>query len=107
MTDGILLRELHSDPELRRYEVVIVDEAHERGVNQDLILALLKRLRARRSDMKIIIMSATIDEKRFSDFFGDAPIIKVPGRVFPVDVKYVTETPLQREVPKEMARVIA
>lgn len=107
MTDGILLRELHSDPELRRYEVVIVDEAHERGVNQDLILALLKRLRARRPDMKIIIMSATIDEKRFSDFFGGAPIIKVPGRVFPVDIRYGTETPTQREMPKTMACAIA
>jgi len=107
MTEGILLRELHSDPELRRYEVVIVDEAHERGVNQDLILALLKRLRARRPEMKIIIMSATIDEKRFSDFFGGAPIIKVPGRVFPVDIKYATETPAQRELPEVMARTIA
>lgn len=107
MTDGILLRELHSDPELRRYEVVIVDEAHERGVNQDLILALLKRLRARRPDMKIIIMSATIDEQRFSDFFGGAPVIKVPGRVFPVDIRYGMETPTQREMPKVMARTIA
>lgn len=93
MTEGILLRELHSDPELRRYEVVIVDEAHERGVNQDLLLALLKRVRRRRPSLKIVIMSATIDEERFSEYFDNAPIVKVPGRVFPVEVRYAAETP--------------
>ncbi|MEK7516753.1 MAG: ATP-dependent RNA helicase, partial [Patescibacteria group bacterium] len=93
MTEGILLRELHSDPELRRYEVVIVDEAHERGVNQDLILALLKKLQNLRPTMKIVIMSATIDEERFSQFFGNAPIVKVPGRVFPVEIRYAAEEP--------------
>ncbi len=93
MTEGILLRELHSDPELRRYEVVIVDEAHERGVNQDLLLALLKRVRRRRPSLKIVIMSATIDEERFSKYFDNAPIVKVPGRVFPVEVRYAAATP--------------
>lgn len=102
MTEGILLRELHSDPELRRYEVVIVDEAHERGVNQDLILALLKRVRRRRPSLKVVIMSATIDEERFSKYFDGAPIVKVPGRVFPVEVHYAGETP---ESTKQMVEV--
>lgn len=91
MTEGILLNELHSDPQLRRYEVVVVDEAHERGINQDLILALLKQVRSKRPELKIIIMSATIDEERFAAFFDNAPVIKVPGRVFPVDIKYLDE----------------
>lgn len=100
MTEGILLREIHpdSDPQLRRYEVVIVDEAHERGINQDLILALLKRVRRERPELKIIVMSATMDEERFAQHFADevtpaAPIIRVPGRVFPVDIRYEQETP--------------
>ncbi|MFA4845939.1 MAG: oligonucleotide/oligosaccharide-binding fold domain-containing protein, partial [Patescibacteria group bacterium] len=98
MTEGILLRELHSDHELRRYEIVVVDEAHERGVNQDLILALLKSVLRRRPDLKVVVMSATIDEERFAKHFASeqgeaAPIIKVPGRVFPVEVHYAEETP--------------
>lgn len=99
MTEGILLREIHpdSDPLLRRYEVVIVDEAHERGINQDLILALLKRVRRERPELKVVIMSATMDEERFAQHFADegveVPIIRVPGRVFPVDIRYEQETP--------------
>ena len=98
MTEGILLRELHSDPTLKRYEVVIVDEAHERGVNQDLIIALLKKLRVLRPEMKIIIMSATIDEDRFAKHFADAegnpaPVIKVPGQMFDVETRWPYETP--------------
>lgn len=93
-TNGILLRHLHSDRYLRRYGVVIVDEAHERKVEQDLILALLKRLAKERPSIKIVVMSATINEEMFSDFFGKAPIIKIPGRVFPVNVEYENETPI-------------
>lgn len=101
MTEGILLREIHldSDPLLRRYEVMIVDEAHERGINQDLILALLKRVRRERPELKVIVMSATINEERFAQHLVDeatggvAPIIRVPGRVFPVDIRYEQETP--------------
>lgn len=91
MTDGILLNELHTDPLLRKYEVVLVDEAHERGVNQDLIIALLKQVLRKRADLKVVVMSATIDESRFSEFFGGAPVVQVPGRVFPVDVSYLDE----------------
>lgn len=103
MTEGILLRELHSDKELSRYEVVIVDEAHERGVNQDLILALLKFVIKRRSDLKVVIMSATIDEERFAEYFGGAPIIKVPGRMFPVETRYSESTPYSLKQAVEMA----
>ena len=94
MTEGILLNELHSDPLLSRYSVVIVDEAHERGVNQDLLLALLKPVLRQRSDFRLVITSATIDEQRFSDYFGSAPIIKVPGRTFSVKISYA-DRPLE------------
>ena len=93
MTEGILLRELHGDPSLKRYSVVVVDEAHERGVNQDLILGLLKRLLPKRPDLKVVVMSATIDEERFATFFGGAPILRVQGRLFPVEVNYANDTP--------------
>lgn len=101
MTEGILLREIHPDwdPQLRKYEIVIVDEAHERGINQDLILALLKRVLRERPDLKVIIMSATMNEERFAQHFADekttVPIIRVPGRVFPVEVRYEQETPFR------------
>lgn len=118
MTEGILLREIHHDPELRKYNVVIVDEAHERGVNQDLILALMKRVVASRPDLKLVIMSATIDEQRFADYFsakggsatgrGTVPIVKIPGRVFPVAVTYLPETPFgERVVGAAVDEVVA
>lgn len=107
MTEGILLREIHHDPLLRKYEVVIVDEAHERGVNQDLILALMKRVVAARPDLKLVIMSATIDEQRFADYFGGAPIVKVPGRVFPVSVSYLPETPFGEKVVGAAVKEVA
>ena len=94
MTEGILLRELHGNPSLGRskrhpgYSVIIADEVHERGVNQDLILALMKDVLKRRPDLKLVVMSATIDEQRFSDHFDGAPIIKVPGRMHPVEVRW-------------------
>lgn len=107
MTEGILLAELHSDPELRRYNVIVVDEAHERGVNQDLLLALLKKVMQQRHDLKLVIMSATIDEDRFSKHFDNCPVIKVPGRVFPVEVRYVpNESDLRRSVEVCADRVI-
>lgn len=107
MTEGILLRELHADPELRRYEVIVVDEAHERGINQDLLIALLKRVRRARPDLKVIIMSATIDATKFSVHFDNAPVITIPGRLFPVEVRYASETPLgTREILKACAETI-
>ena len=88
MTDGILLNELQRDPLLLDYEVLIVDEAHERSLNIDFILGFLRRLRDERPDLKIIITSATIDTGRFSEAFGGAPIIEVSGRLYPVEVEY-------------------
>ena len=88
MTDGLLLAELTSDPLLRRYDTIIVDEAHERTLNVDLLLGVLKRLLPRRPDLKLIVTSATLDVERVSRFFSDAPIITVSGRSFPIEVRY-------------------
>ncbi len=91
MTDGILLAETHSDRELRAYDTIIVDEAHERSLNIDFLLGYLKRLVAARPELKVIVTSATIDTQRFSDFFGGAPVIEVSGRTWPVEVRYRPE----------------
>src|SRR6202046_80634 len=88
MTDGLLLAELASDPMLRRYDTVIVDEAHERTLNVDLLLGVLKRLLPRRPELKLIVTSATLDVERVSRFFDDAPIITVSGRSYPIEVRY-------------------
>ena len=88
MTDGILLMEARSDPLLRRYDTLIIDEAHERSVTIDLILGILKRIITQRRDLKVIITSATIDPERFSRAFDRAPMIEVSGRTFPVEVRY-------------------
>ncbi len=88
MTDGILLAELQSDRQLRQYDTLIIDEAHERSLNIDFILGYLRQLLPRRPDLKVIITSATIDPERFSRHFGDAPIVEVSGRTYPVEVRY-------------------
>ena len=89
MTDGILLAEIQSDPYLSKYEVVIVDEAHERSLNIDFILGYLKRLISKRDELKIIITSATIDVDKFSNHFNRAEVISVKGRMFPVETRYL------------------
>ena len=88
MTDGILLAETQSDPELRQYDSIIIDEAHERSLNIDFLLGYLKRLLPRRPDLKVVITSATIDSERFSRHYGGAPVIEVSGRLYPVEVLY-------------------
>lgn len=88
MTDGILLAELARDPDLRRYDTLIVDEAHERSLNIDFLLGYLVELLKRRPDLHLIITSATIDTERFAAHFGDAPIVTVEGRSYPVDIHY-------------------
>ncbi|TDD41556.1 ATP-dependent RNA helicase HrpA [Saccharopolyspora elongata] len=88
MTDGILLAEIQHDRLLRRYDTLIIDEAHERSLNIDFILGYLKQLLPRRPDLKVIITSATIDPERFSRHFDDAPVIEVSGRTYPVEVRY-------------------
>ena len=89
MTDGILLAETLSDPLLKRYDTLIVDEAHERSLNIDLILGIVKTLLSRRMDLKLIITSATIDTDKFSKAFDEAPVIEVSGRMYPVEVRYL------------------
>ena len=88
MTDGILLAETRGDPALRRYSVVMVDEAHERTLNIDFLLGYLKRLLPRRPELRVVVSSATLDVARFREFFGGAPVVEVPGRVFPVETRW-------------------
>ncbi|MFF9162304.1 ATP-dependent RNA helicase HrpA [Streptomyces longwoodensis] len=100
MTDGILLAEIQTDRELRAYDTIIIDEAHERSLNIDFLLGYLAQLLPKRPDLKVVITSATIDPERFSRHFGDAPIIEVSGRTYPVEVRY---RPLLEEVGDDEA----
>ena len=88
MTDGILLAEIQRDRELLRYDTIIIDEAHERSLNIDFLLGYLKQLLPRRPDLKLIVTSATIDTARFAEHFGDAPVVEVSGRTYPVEMRY-------------------
>ena len=88
MTDGILLAEIQNDRWLNEYQALIIDEAHERSLNIDLLLGYIKTLLPRRPDLKLIITSATIDPERFSRYFNDAPMVTVSGRTYPVEVRY-------------------
>ena len=88
MTDGILLAAIQSDPTLRSYDTLIIDEAHERSLNIDFLLGYIAQLLPRRPDLKVVITSATIDPERFSRHFGEAPVIEVSGRMYPVEVRY-------------------
>ncbi|MDQ0991746.1 ATP-dependent RNA helicase HrpA [Streptomyces sp. V3I7] len=88
MTDGILLAEIQTDRELRAYDTIIIDEAHERSLNIDFLLGYLAQLLPKRPDLKVVITSATIDPERFSRHFDAAPIVEVSGRTYPVEVRY-------------------
>jgi len=98
MTDGILLAEIQSVPLLRSYSALIIDEANERSLNIDFLLGYLQGLLKRRTDLKLIITSATIDTEAFSKAFGNAPIIEVSGRTYPVEVRY---RPLRSGTPAD------
>ena len=102
MTDGILLAEVHGDRRLDRYDTLIIDEAHERSLNIDFLLGYLKQLLDRRPDLKIVITSATIDTARFAEHFGDAPVIDVEGRSYPVTVEY--QPPNEGEALEQQVR---
>ncbi len=105
MTDGILLSETRHDPLLLNYEMILIDEAHERSLNIDFLLGYLKRILPRRLDLKVVITSATIDTERFSQHFSGAPVIEVSGRGYPVEVRY---RPLEdaQSKPKELHKGI-
>ena len=94
MTDGILLAETQGDPELRQYDTIILDEAHERSLNIDFLLGYLRQLLPRRPELKVIVTSATLDAERFARHFDDAPVIEVSGRLYPIEMRY---RPLQEE----------
>jgi pre-mRNA-splicing factor ATP-dependent RNA helicase DHX38/PRP16 len=105
MTDGVLLRESLAQADLDKYSCIIMDEAHERGLNTDVLMGLLKKVLARRRDLKLIVTSATMNSERFSRFFGGAPEFIIPGRTFPVDLHF-SRSPCEDYVDSAVKQVL-
>ena len=105
MTDGLLLAEIRGDRLLSRYDIIILDEAHERSLNIDFLIGCLKQLLERRPELKLIISSATIDTEKFSRHFANAPIITVSGRMFPVEIRYLTGSEDEKNEQKNMVEL--
>ncbi|KAJ5860996.1 uncharacterized protein N7529_008306 [Penicillium soppii] len=106
MTDGVLLRESLVQTDLDKYSCIIMDEAHERALNTDVLMGLLKKVLARRRDLKLIVTSATMNSERFSRFYGGAPEFIIPGRTFPVDLHF-SRTPCEDYVDSAVKQVLA
>lgn len=107
MTDGILLAESRHDRLFKAYDTIIIDEAHERSLNIDFLLGLLKRVLPRRHDLKLIISSATLDVGKFSEFFDAAPVISVPGRVYPIETRWQpAEDDEDPDLPRQIANAV-
>ena len=106
MTDGVLLRESLTQSDLDRYSCIIMDEAHERALNTDVLMGLIKKVLARRRDLKLIVTSATMNAERFSRFYGGAPEFVIPGRTFPVDIQY-SRSPCEDYVESAVKQVLA
>lgn len=106
MTDGVLLRESLVQQDLDKYSCIIMDEAHERALNTDVLMGLIKKVLARRRDLKLIVTSATMNSERFSRFYGGAPEFIIPGRTFPVDIQY-SRSPCEDYVDSAVKQVLA
>ncbi|KIV92199.1 hypothetical protein PV10_06657 [Exophiala mesophila] len=106
MTDGVLLRESLNQRDLDKYSCIIMDEAHERALNTDVLMGLIKKVIARRRDLKLIVTSATMNSERFSRFYGGAPEFIIPGRTFPVDIQY-SRSPCEDYVDSAVKQVLA